>query len=125
MTKYLHMIGDLERISDHAVNIVESAREIHEKEITFSTSATEEIRTIVAAVREILDMSKDTIRFYEKNGMLTYEVNQENGYHEYSIWDVFNLLDCLSCRKLGISVRQSLKLKRDGSIDESIAEYET
>ena len=58
MTKYLHMIGDLERISDHAVNIVESAREIHEKEIVFSASANEEIKTIVSAVREILDMTK-------------------------------------------------------------------
>ena len=58
MTKYLHMIGDLERISDHAVNIVESAREIHEKEIVFSTNATEEIKTIVSAVREILSMCR-------------------------------------------------------------------
>ena len=62
MTKYLHMIGDLERISDHAVNIVESAREMHEKEITFSAIATEEIKTIVAAVREILDMSLKALK---------------------------------------------------------------
>jgi len=54
LTKYLHMIGDLERISDHAVNIMESAREIYEKKASFSRSAVKEIGTIVHAVREIL-----------------------------------------------------------------------
>ena len=54
LTKYLHMIGDLERISDHAVNIMESAREIFEKKASFSRSAVKEIGTIVHAVREIL-----------------------------------------------------------------------
>ena len=54
LTKYLHMIGDLERISDHAVNVMESAQEMYEKKATFSPSATEEMRTIVRAVREIL-----------------------------------------------------------------------
>ena len=33
--KLLHVIGDFERISDHAVNILESAEEIREKKITF------------------------------------------------------------------------------------------
>lgn len=54
LTKYLHMIGDLERISDHAVNIMESAQEIYEKKASFSDSATKEIDTIVTAVRDIL-----------------------------------------------------------------------
>ena len=54
LTKYLHMIGDLERISDHAVNIMESAQEIYEKKASFSDSASKEIDTIVTAVRDIL-----------------------------------------------------------------------
>ena len=55
MTKYLHMIGDLERISDHAINIMESAQELSDKQLSFSKEATAEIGTIAAAIRQILD----------------------------------------------------------------------
>lgn len=82
------------------------------------------MRMKIGELSQILDMSKDTIRFYEKNGMLTYEVNQENGYHEYSIWDMINLTDCLSCSRLGISIKKTLELKRNGTIDDIVAEYE-
>ena len=54
LTKYLHMISDLERISDHAVNIMESAQELHEKQISFSEEAKGELSTLTAAIREIL-----------------------------------------------------------------------
>ena len=52
-TKLLHMIGDIERISDHAVNIVESAEELNDKKIGFSKAATREIGIMIDAVREI------------------------------------------------------------------------
>lgn len=55
--KLLHMIGDFERISDHAVNIVESAEEMLDKGITFSDEAKAEITTLCGAVREILSLS--------------------------------------------------------------------
>ena len=54
LTKYLHMISDLERISDHAVNVMESAQELHEKQISFSEEAKAELATLMGAVREIL-----------------------------------------------------------------------
>ena len=54
ITKLLHIIGDLERISDHAVNIAESAEEMRDKQIQFSPAAQKEISTMVAAVREVL-----------------------------------------------------------------------
>ncbi|MCR4780222.1 MAG: Na/Pi cotransporter family protein [Ruminiclostridium sp.] len=57
VTQLLHTIGDFERLSDHAVNIVESAEEINDKELRFSDKAQKEIRVMVDAVREILDMS--------------------------------------------------------------------
>ncbi|MCQ2481183.1 MAG: Na/Pi cotransporter family protein [Clostridia bacterium] len=53
----LKMIGDFERISDHAVNILESAEEMREKGIEFSGTAREEIKTITYAVSEILNLS--------------------------------------------------------------------
>lgn len=53
----LHCIGDFERISDHAVNICESAREMHIKEQKFSKKAEEEIAIFSGLIREIVDTS--------------------------------------------------------------------
>ncbi len=55
VSKLLHTIGDLERISDHAVNVVEAAEEMYQKKIKFSTDAEAEIEVIKNAVSEILD----------------------------------------------------------------------
>jgi phosphate:Na+ symporter len=58
ITKLLHIIGDFERISDHAVNIVESAEEMKEKNISFSDEATKELATMRQAISEILTMTE-------------------------------------------------------------------
>ena len=54
ITKLLHIIGDLERISDHAVNILESAEEMRDKKISFSSQATLEMQVLRSAIREIV-----------------------------------------------------------------------
>ena len=59
MTKLLHIIGDYERISDHAVNIVESCEELKDKKIAFSAEAERELNVLRAAVGEILALSYD------------------------------------------------------------------
>lgn len=51
----LHCIGDFERISDHAVNIKESAEELHEKGLSFSREAKEELKVVTGAVNEIVE----------------------------------------------------------------------
>ena len=56
-TELLKAIGDFERISDHAVNILESAEEIREKKLSFSKNASGEFRILSAAVTEILGLS--------------------------------------------------------------------
>ena len=61
VTKLLHLIGDLERISDHSVNIVESAEEIKDKELKFSDYATGELRVMYGAVEEITLMTRDAL----------------------------------------------------------------
>lgn len=53
----LKVIGDFERISDHAVNIVESAEELKEKNIDLTEDARKELQHIINAVEEILDLS--------------------------------------------------------------------
>ena len=55
VTKLFHMIGDLERLSDHAVNIAESAEEMARKKVSFSAGAKKELGIMIAAVSEILD----------------------------------------------------------------------
>lgn len=57
VTKLLKVIGDFERISDHAVNILESAKELRDKELKFSESAQGDLRIIKGAICEILDLS--------------------------------------------------------------------
>ncbi len=55
--RLLHIIGDFERISDHAVNILESAEELRDKEIQFSENALKELSVLSDAVREIADLA--------------------------------------------------------------------
>ena len=57
-TELLKTIGDLERISDHAVNVLESAEELREKGLSFSGSAQAELSTLCDAIREILTLAK-------------------------------------------------------------------
>lgn len=55
--KLLHVIGDFERISDHAINVVNSAEEIHDKKLEFSGQAKKELNVLIDAVLEILDLA--------------------------------------------------------------------
>ena len=61
VSQLLHVIGDIERISDHSVNILEAAQEIREKNITFSEEAQKELSVITNAVREILSLSIEAL----------------------------------------------------------------
>ena len=62
----LHCINDFERISDHAVNIMESAKEMHDKKLSFSANATKEFDVFVAAVHKIVHMA---VHAYTDNDM--------------------------------------------------------
>ncbi|MCR4925757.1 MAG: Na/Pi cotransporter family protein [Clostridiales bacterium] len=56
-SKILHSIGDFERIGDHASNLLDVAREINDKGISFSAQAKEELEVITSALKEILNNS--------------------------------------------------------------------
>lgn len=53
----LHSIGDFERLSDHAVNIVESVQRMNKKEMKFSNKAKKELNVFLSAIRDIVDTS--------------------------------------------------------------------
>ncbi|MBQ7863506.1 MAG: Na/Pi cotransporter family protein [Lachnospiraceae bacterium] len=59
----LHSIGNWERISDHALNICDAAREIHEKKISFSKAATEELAVYTRAIKDILNMTVEAFEY--------------------------------------------------------------
>lgn len=55
----LHCIGDFERISDHACNLMETAKEVHKKKESFSDKAEEELEVYESAIREIVTMTSE------------------------------------------------------------------
>ncbi len=62
ITKLLHMIGDYERISDHAVNVVESVEELRDKKTMFSVDAQKELAVLREALSTILAISCDACK---------------------------------------------------------------
>lgn len=57
LSELLHCIGDFERISDHAINIQEAAKEMHDKELKFSEKAKIELSVFGQAVQDIVNLS--------------------------------------------------------------------
>ena len=57
VSKLLKVIGDFERISDHSINILESAEELKEKDMQFTPDAVKELDVLCGAVSEILTLS--------------------------------------------------------------------
>ena len=66
VSKFLHTISDFERISDHALNIAEAAKELHEKNLSFSEAASHELEVMEAALTEILSTA---IRSFVNNDL--------------------------------------------------------
>ena len=60
--RLLHLISDFERIADHAVNILESAEELHAKKIPLPADAQQELTTLEHAVQEIIHLSLTAFR---------------------------------------------------------------
>ncbi|MBQ6626217.1 MAG: Na/Pi cotransporter family protein [Ruminococcus sp.] len=59
VTKLLHTIGDFERIGDHAINLLDTAQELHDKNISFSAETSREIEVITEALTEILYLTTE------------------------------------------------------------------
>ena len=68
VTKLLHTIGDLERLSDHAVNLATSLQEMADKKLSFSADATRELEIMADAVKEIMTLAH---KCFTKNDLET------------------------------------------------------
>ena len=62
VSKLLKVIGDLERISDHSVNILESAEEMGEKKLSFSEAAKQEMEVLCEALTEVVGLTMEALR---------------------------------------------------------------
>lgn len=62
LTIILHTIGDLERISDHAMNLVDAAADLHKRDQGFSAKAIEELHIFTKAVTDIVAMAVDVFK---------------------------------------------------------------
>ena len=62
VSKMMHCVGNFERISDHAVNLIESAQEMHEKNIKFSAECLNEISVINEAISENINNAFDSYK---------------------------------------------------------------
>lgn len=91
-TRLLHNIGDLERISDHAVNIMEVAQEIHDKGISFGGEVESELKVLSSAVEEILSRSLKVVK----------DEDSEEALHIEPLEQVIdNLRDTVKARQIG------------------------
>lgn len=68
ISKILHAIGDIERIGDHAVNILAVAKEMDDKKLSFSEKAQKEIDVLSAAIKEIVTKTMDA---FERSDIAT------------------------------------------------------
>lgn len=59
VTKILHMIGDFERISDHAINVIESVDEMRDKNVAFSEYGSADLKVLCEAVNEVLQLTEE------------------------------------------------------------------
>ncbi|WP_295584165.1 Na/Pi cotransporter family protein [uncultured Oscillibacter sp.] len=77
VSRLLHAIGDFERIGDHALNLQESAQELHEKDLRFSDSAEEELGVLLDALRDIMNRAFSCFTADDSHAALSVEPLEE------------------------------------------------
>ena len=77
VSELLHIIGDIERISDHSVGIAKSAEEIHDKKLHFSENARKELKVLINAAKDILNQSQTAFENNDMDASLTVEALEE------------------------------------------------
>lgn len=77
VSQLLHCIGDLERLSDHSLNLEEAAREMHSKKISFSNDAKAELTVFSAAVKNVLESAVGSFADNDRESALKVEPLEE------------------------------------------------
>jgi len=115
VSKYLRVLSDFERMSDHARNIGEAVEEIFEKKIYFSADAEEELRKLEEAVIEITDI---TISAFINN-------DREDAMRVDPLEEIINYLcDTLKARHIERVSRQECTLETGFVFNDLLTDYE-
>ena len=77
VTAMLHLLSEYERIGDYTINILESAEEMYDKQITFSESALKEFNTMCDAIDEIIKISLEACESYSNEKVIKIEPLEE------------------------------------------------
>lgn len=77
LSMLLHVIGDFERISDHAINVMEGAKELNEKKLAFSPQARAELNIYTKAIRDIMNIALQVFEDEDQKLALTVEPLEE------------------------------------------------
>lgn len=77
VSKFLHTISDFERIGDHAVNLANTAHEIHDKKLVFSPEAQKELDVLESAVAEIVILSTECFQNDDREMAMRVEPLEE------------------------------------------------
>lgn len=72
-------------------------------------------------VSKITGIPIDTLRYYEKIGVITPKVNETNNYRYYEAWDINFILDYNNYRKLEYSSKEALRFIHEAGMDEQVA----
>lgn len=74
---YFHVLNDLERIGDHAVNFYEISQEMQRKELAYSSEAMDEVKQMCDAVLAMFSVAKDAFQNLDQS-LLPELTNREN-----------------------------------------------
>lgn len=70
----------------------------------------------IGQVSKLLNISVETLRYYENEKIVIPERNKNNLYREYSIWDIFDLTDCIKYRNMDFSINETRKMMRTNDL---------
>lgn len=79
----------------------------------------------IGEVANLLGLSPDAIRFYEKEGIVVPDRKGTGEYREYETWDIFYLLECIVFRKMGFSIKDIPSAKHKMSLAEISRQLES
>ena len=75
-------------------------------------------------VSQILNIPIDTLRYFEKIGVIHPQINEKNHYRYYEAWDINFIFDYLNYRKMDYSSQESIQFIRNASLEEQIEKIE-
>ncbi|MCK5129446.1 MAG: MerR family transcriptional regulator [Clostridiales bacterium] len=72
----------------------------------------------IGQVAKFLNISRDTLKFYEEKGLVTPEKNDKNGYRIYSEYDIYDVLTTNYYRELDIEIKKIQEIRKSKSVED-------